>query len=134
MKYPIAIEPGIGKRAWGVVVPDLPGCFSAGRSGLDDAIEKAKEAIVLWIDEALDQGRPVPNPSLITTLQKKREFRGWVWAVVEIAPEVLSDDIERINITLPKRVLARIDAAARRAGDTRSGYIARLALNAPARS
>ena len=29
MKYPIAIEPGNDTQAWGVVVPDLPGCFSA---------------------------------------------------------------------------------------------------------
>ena len=27
MRYPIAIEPGDDATAWGVVVPDLPGCF-----------------------------------------------------------------------------------------------------------
>ena len=45
MKYPIAIEPGDESRAWSVVVPDLPGCFSAADSGIDEAIENAKEAI-----------------------------------------------------------------------------------------
>ena len=54
MKYPIAIEAGDNKTAWGVVVPDLPGCFSAGDSGIDEAIENAKEAIELWIETALD--------------------------------------------------------------------------------
>ena len=39
MKYPIAIEPGNKHAAWGVVVPDLPGCFSAADSGIDEAIE-----------------------------------------------------------------------------------------------
>jgi predicted RNA binding protein YcfA (HicA-like mRNA interferase family) len=29
MRYPIAIETGDSKHAYGVVVPDLPGCFSA---------------------------------------------------------------------------------------------------------
>ncbi len=29
MRYPIAIEPGDATHAYGVVVPDLPGCFSA---------------------------------------------------------------------------------------------------------
>ncbi|MFZ9086382.1 MAG: type II toxin-antitoxin system HicB family antitoxin [Steroidobacteraceae bacterium] len=33
MKFTIAIEPGTSKSAFGVVVPDLPGCFSAGRHG-----------------------------------------------------------------------------------------------------
>ena len=45
MKYPIAIEIGSPKKSWGVVVPDLPGCFSAADSGIDEAIENAKEAI-----------------------------------------------------------------------------------------
>jgi hypothetical protein len=31
-------------------------------------------------------------------------------------PALLSDDIERINITLPKRVLARLDAKAKKQG------------------
>lgn len=38
MKYPIAIEPGSDAQAWGVVVPDLPGCFSTADSGIDEAI------------------------------------------------------------------------------------------------
>ena len=33
--------------AWGVVVPDLPGCFLAANEGIDQAIENAKEAIAL---------------------------------------------------------------------------------------
>ena len=64
MKYPIAIEPGDDEHAWSVVVPDLPGCFSASDSGIDEAIENAKEAIELWIETALDAGEDVPRPSL----------------------------------------------------------------------
>ncbi|MBV5272223.1 MAG: type II toxin-antitoxin system HicB family antitoxin [Lamprocystis purpurea] len=29
MRYPIVIEAGDDRNAFGVVVPDLPGCFSA---------------------------------------------------------------------------------------------------------
>ena len=128
MKYPIAIEIGGPKKSWGVAVPDLPGCFSAADSGIDEAIENAKEAIELWIEVALEKGMEVPKPSLITDLQKKKEFKGWIWAVAEIDPALLSDEIERINITLPKRVLSRLDAKAKKAGETRSGFIAHLAL------
>ena len=63
-------------------------------------------------------------------LQKKKEFKGWVWAIVEIDPALLSDEIERINITLPKKVLARLDAKAKKAGENRSAFIAHLALTA----
>ena len=128
MKYPIAIEIGSPKKSRGVAVPDLPGCFSAADSGIDEAIENAKEAIELWIEVALEKGMEVPKPSLITDLQKKKEFKGWIWAVAEIDPALLSDEIERINITLPKRVLSRLDAKAKKAGETRSGFIAHLAL------
>ncbi|MFP3374822.1 MULTISPECIES: type II toxin-antitoxin system HicB family antitoxin, partial [Gammaproteobacteria] len=44
MFYPIAIEAGDHEHAYGVIVPDLPGCFSAGDT-LDEAIKNAKEAI-----------------------------------------------------------------------------------------
>ncbi len=128
MKYPIAIEPGDETKAWSVVVPDLSGCFSAADSGIDEAIENAKEAIELWIETALDAGESVPKPSSVAAFQKKREFKGWVWAIAEIDPALLSDEIERVNISLPKRVLARLDANARENGETRSGYIAHLAI------
>jgi predicted RNase H-like HicB family nuclease len=130
MKYPIAIEPGDESRTWSVVVPDLPGCFSAADSGIDEAIENAKEAIELWIETALDAGENIPKPSGIGAFQKKREFKGWVWAIAEIDPALLSDEIERVNITLPKRVLARLDAKAKKRGETRSGFIAHLAIQA----
>jgi len=130
MKYPIAIEPGGEKLAWGVIVPDLPGCFSAADSGIDEAIENTKEAIGLWIEAALDAGEDIPKPSPITSLQKKKEFKGYIWAIAEIDPALLSDDIERVNISLPKRVLARLDAKARSAGENRSAFIAHMAISA----
>lgn len=44
MFYLIAIERGDETHAFGVTVPDIAGCFSAGDT-LDEAIESAKEAI-----------------------------------------------------------------------------------------
>ena len=132
MRYPIAIEAGTrGARkkatAFGVVVPDLPGCFSAGDT-LDDAIANTEEAAAAWIDAMLDQGAKIPQPSALARLQAKPEYAGWIWAVVSIDPAVLDDRVERVNITLPRRVLKRLDAAAKAVGETRSGYIARLTL------
>lgn len=128
MKYPIAIEPGTDTQAWGVVVPDLPGCFSAADEGIEAAIDNAKEAISAWIEAAIDENQPIPKPSSITALQSDADYRGWIWAIVEIDPALIDDTIERINITLPRRILARIDARAREAGESRSGYIAHMAL------
>lgn len=128
MKFPIAIEPETSIKTWGVVVPDLPGCFSASDKGIDEAIDNAKEAIELWIETSLDMDQVIPKPSTITQLQKRKEFKGWIWAMVEINPALMSDEVERVNITLPKRVLARLDSKARKYGETRSGLIAHMAL------
>ena len=128
MKYPIAIEPGSDTQAWGVVVPDLPGCFSAADDGIDQAIEMAKEAIEAWIEVAIDTGAAVPQPTSISAHQANPEFAGWVWAIAEIDPAVMDETVERINITLPRRILKRLDDQARAAGESRSGYIAHMAL------
>lgn len=67
-------------------MPDLEGCFSASDSGVDDAIENAKEAIELWIEVALGSGMTIPAPSTITQLENDHRFKGWIWAVAEIDP------------------------------------------------
>jgi len=127
MRYPIAIEPGDASHAYGVIVPDLPGCFSAGDT-LDEAIDNTKEAIELCLEDMLDNNGDIPEPRTITEHQANPNFAGWVWAVVSIDLAELSDKAERINITLPARVLRRIDRAAKEAGESRSGYIAKRAL------
>ena len=128
MRYPITIEPGNDTTAWGVVVPDLPGCFSAGDT-LEEAMIQAEDAIIGWIEAALDDGQAIPAPSPIKTLRTAHpEFAGWLWALVKVDPAMLDDTVERVNISLPRRVLRRLDARARTAGETRSGFIARMAV------
>lgn len=128
MHYPIAIEPGDEQHAFGVVVPDMPGCFSAGDT-LDEAIANSEEAVVAWIEATLDAGGDIPPPSPVDTLRIRPDLAGWIWALVHVDPAALDDKIERVNITLPRRVLRRLDRAARAAGESRSGYIAKLAMN-----
>ncbi|MDV7400993.1 type II toxin-antitoxin system HicB family antitoxin, partial [Arthrospira platensis SPKY1] len=53
---------------------------------------------------------------------------GWLWALVKVDPAMLDETIERVNISLPRRVLHRLDVLARRAGETRSGFIARMTV------
>ena len=48
--------------------------------------------------------------------------------VISLDAAMLDDSVGRVNITLPRRVLRRLDAAAKAAGDSRSGYIAQMAL------
>ena len=127
MRYPVAIEPGTETTAFGVVVPDLPGCFSAGDT-LEEALAAAEEAVAGWVDAALDAGEPVPGPSSLDAVCANPEYKGWIVGVVTLNPAMLDDTVERVNITLPRRVLARLDARARAAGESRSSFIAQLTL------
>jgi predicted RNase H-like HicB family nuclease len=80
MYFPIAIhkEPGAD---YGVTVPDLPGCFSAG-STIDEAMLMAREAIELYLDTLVEDGRTVPTPSDIEILRNRPEFADAIWAIV----------------------------------------------------
>jgi predicted RNase H-like HicB family nuclease len=82
-RYPILIEEGTAAEAFGVVVPDLPGCFSAGDT-LNEAVEGAKEAAAAWIDTALDRGMPVPPPPSLEDARKFRGYEGWAVGLIEI--------------------------------------------------
>ncbi len=127
MRYPVMIEAGDENTAWGVAVPDLPGCFSAGDT-LDEAMAAAEEAAAAWIDAALDAGRAIPGPSSVEDAMGKGDFSGWMVGTISVDPALMDDTVERVNITLPRRVLRRLDAKARENGETRSSYIAHMAI------
>ena len=50
------------------------------------------------------------------------------WALVDVDMSKLSDKSVRVNITMPARVLAVVDAAASRAGESRSALLTHAAL------
>lgn len=128
MRYPIVIEPGTDAAAWGVAVPDLPGCFSAGDT-LEDATIQTEDAITGWIEAAIDDGQAIPSPTHIEELRATHpEFEGWTWALVKVKPAMLDDTLERVNISLPRRLLRRLDACAKSTGETRSGFITRMVV------
>ena len=56
------------------------------------------------------------------------EFERGLGAPIKVDPAMRDDPLEWRNINLPRRVLRRLHASARVAGETRSGLIARLAI------
>jgi predicted RNase H-like HicB family nuclease len=90
MRYPIVIEPGTDSTAFGVVVPDLPGCFSAGDS-LEEAISCAEEAAAAWIDAALDAGEVIPPSSSLDALRQNPDYAAWTFAVIILNAAVFDD-------------------------------------------
>ena len=133
MLFPIAIELGDAKHAYGVIVPDLPGCFSAGDT-MEEAIANAEEAILLHLEDDFAPGNArVPSVSTLTDLQSRKEYRGLAWGVVDVDLAKLSAKSLRVNITVPERLLNTIDEYAERHGESRSAFLTRAALEVMAK-
>ena len=126
MQIPIVIH-GDEASGYGVTVPDLPGCFSAGEV-LEEAIDSAHEAIACHIEGLFMDGEPIPERKPLHIHQANEDYAGGVWALVDTDVSILSDKTMRINITIPARVLAVVDKAADREGESRSALLTRAAL------
>jgi len=131
MKFLIAIEPGSETTAFGVVVPALPGCFSAGDT-LEEAFDNAIEAIEAFCEVLAEDGKDMPAAmSLVDVMERHaKDFEGWTWGIVDAPIERLFGPAEKINITVPGRVLVKIDEHAKSRGMSRSGFLVQAAQEA----
>jgi predicted RNase H-like HicB family nuclease len=127
MELPIAIHKDTD-GVYGVTVPDLIGCFSAGDT-IDEAIKNVKDAIYLHVEAMLESGNNLDlKPSRIEELAGQVDYTGAIWAFVDVDLAKLDAKPERINISLPRFVLSKIDAYTAPRHETRSGFLARAAL------
>lgn len=122
MRYPIVIHKD-KESDYGVTVPDVPGCFSAGHS-MEEAIVQAKEAIECHLEGLLMDGEPIPVAADIEKHQKNKRYKNGVWVLVEVDIASLSVRSKRINITMPERLINTVDNYAIRHGASRSGLLA----------
>jgi predicted RNase H-like HicB family nuclease len=121
MNYPIWIHKD-RKSLYGVSVPDLPGCFSSG-STFDEAVAMAREAIELHLEGMIEDGEAIPDASEMESLWRDKNFAGGAWASVSIDPSKLPLKAERVNITMPRRILDAVDRFAAQHDETRSGLL-----------
>ena len=89
--------------AYGIVVPDLPGCTAAGET-ISDAVADAIGAVREWIFDAREGAAFIVIPVLID-----------------------SGRPARANLSLDSGLLEAIDDAAKASGLTRSSFIATAA-------
>jgi predicted RNase H-like HicB family nuclease len=126
MRYPVVIHKD-PESDYGVTVPDLPGCFSAGAT-LDEALQEAVEAIETHLEGMLLDGESIRSPKSIDNHQSNPDYAEGIWALVTVDITNLSGKTRRVNVTLPERVLNVMDKYATDHGETRSGLIAQAAI------
>jgi len=114
------------KGAYGIACPDPPGCTSMGET-IDNVSRNAVEAVRMWVEDAVADGEPIPEPRAIDDLLRDRDVRA---AIVEgavlIAVPLLMDSGRpaKANISLDAGLLKAIDEAAEAHHLTRSAFIA----------
>ena len=60
--------------AYGIVFPDIPGCFSAGDT-YDEAVGNASEGLQAHVESLRDNGKRVPEPRTFEALMRDPEAR-----------------------------------------------------------
>jgi predicted RNase H-like HicB family nuclease len=129
MEIPVVIHKDDGS-VYGVTVPDVPGCFSFGDT-IDDAMKNAREAIALHFETLLEMEEDINiQCSTIEELAKSPDYAGGVWALVDVDLSQLDKKPERINVSIPRFLLKKIDSYVEKRHETRSGFLARAALSA----
>ena len=117
MRYIALVDGKVG--AYGVVVPDLPGCTSAG-STTDEALRNAVEAVRLWAKDAIDDGEALPPPRSVEALRPEVAAALAGGAALAIVPLLLDlGRAVRANLSLDAGLLDAIDEAAKAHGLTR---------------
>lgn len=128
MKIPVVIHKDDGS-VYGVTVPDISGCHSWGDT-IDDAMGNAKDAIYSHVETLLLLNEPVDvSASKIEDLVGNADYANGIWALVDIDFSKLDAKPERINVSIPRFVLKKIDTYAASRHETRSGFLSRAAMS-----
>ena len=97
--YPIVIDKD-PDSAYGVTVPDLPGCFTVGDT-VEDALKQAREAIEFHMECLLLDGDPIPEPKSPTHHQDNPDYADGQW---EAVPIIIPTDASKIQMSRPNPI------------------------------
>lgn len=131
MYYPAFIEIDSDGSASGWF-PDVVGCIFAGGT-VDDALTDARSALDAHFEAMAENGIEIPPAKTMHEhiVKDATEYVGGQWALVSINMDKFDGRAERINITLPHRLLHKIDTAVKNQPEygSRSAFIATATRN-----
>lgn len=113
-----------GRGMWSVVFPDFG--YAVGGSGTPEKlIKEAGENLEKHVRRLIDTLKPVPFQS---SKKLTKKYKGLSDKLVLVEIEVPEGERTRVNVTMEKRVLEKIDAFRRKRGMTRSAFLSDAAL------
>ncbi len=128
MKFPVVLHKDADSD-YGVTVPDVPGCFSAGTT-FSEALENVHEALALHLEGMVADGDALPQAKEVDKHLGNPDYEGGVWAVVDFDLTPYLGKSVRFNASLPENLLLRIDEKVNKDHRyaSRSGFLATAAL------
>ncbi|SDM79763.1 Predicted nuclease of the RNAse H fold, HicB family [Pseudomonas azotoformans] len=82
MKFPVVVHKDTASD-YCVTAPDVPGCFSAGRS-FPEALGNVREALALHFEGLITDQEKLPQASAIDVHLNNPDFAGGFWAIVDL--------------------------------------------------
>lgn len=106
---------------WSVLFPDFPEIASAAERS-DDIFPQAQDALATAIEMRLETGEGIPDPSPPEDVVAERRADARV-LLLSVPAEIPNEAI-RVNMSIDRVLLSRIDRAAERRGMSRSAFVA----------
>src|SRR5262245_48808500 len=118
--------------AYGVWFPDLPGCFAAGDTE-DEALASARKSLMLYAEDADDDGEVLPAARSLADLRRDPEVLNALddgEAFFVAVPLIRNTGrTKRVNLELDVALIEMIDHVRRDANLTRKAWFEQLARN-----
>jgi predicted RNase H-like HicB family nuclease len=115
--YPAVLERG-ESGVFGVWFPDYPGVVTGARSQ-EEAMAKAGDALAQGVEDLAFEGRALPEPTGLDEIGLPEGCDFVSFFAVGVEPP---DQSERVNVYLPRSLIARVDRRAAEIGMSRSSF------------
>lgn len=125
--YPAAIFQDDNQSNFGVIIPDLSGCYPVGDT-IEAAIADAQEAAIFHIEGMIAEGLEWQStPSDINTLRNHPDYaEALLWVMVAVDESAFSKQV-RFNVSWNEYLLNQVDSYIAAHNETRSGFLAKAA-------
>jgi taurine dioxygenase len=114
-----------GESMWSIVFPDFAGVTSAA-AAFADVPQQARDALATAVEDMIAEGEDLPAP-VEEGRQAEPDPSAFHNPRYIVVPVEVRDKPTRINVSMDRSLLKRIDDAAARCGMTRSGFLAESA-------
>jgi len=107
MNYSVAVHKEKAS-CYGVTVPDIEGCFSAGDT-LEEALSNAHQAINAHLEYLAEEGVFPPVAKPIDAYLSNKDYKGVIWCYVDVDTSAFLGKTEKATVTLPTLLMKKID-------------------------